>query len=152
VSVGTEYDYRVSADAAVQTTTVAQTPGRVDVLACTVSGCSTPTSADRLWLYAPGGPSVTSVTPASGPAAGGTHTTVGGANLGCPVGVWFGRRAALRFRSGMGALDCGATQLVTATSPPGTSGSGVAVSVQTVASYFTGRGRATTIARFRYRH
>jgi hypothetical protein len=151
VSAGTEYAFRVSG-AAVQTTTVAQTPGRVDVLACTVTGCSTPTSADRLWLYAPGGPSVTSVAPASGPPAGGTHVTVGGANLGCPLGVWFGRRAALRIRRGMGALDCGATQLLTATSPPGTPGTGVPVSVQTVESYFTGRARGTTIARFRYRH
>jgi Pro-kumamolisin, activation domain/Subtilase family/IPT/TIG domain len=152
LSAGTEYAYRVSGDAAVKTTTVAQTPGRVDVLACTVSGCSTSTSADRLWLYAPGGPSVTSVTPASGPPTGSTHITVGGANLGCPLGVWFGRRAALTFRSGMGALDCGATQFLTATSPPGTPGSGVPVSVQTVESYFTGRGRGTTIARFSYRH
>ena len=152
LSAGTEYDYRVSGATAVQTTTVSQTPGRVDVLACTVTACSTPTHADRLWLYAAGGPSVTSVTPASGPPSGGTHTTVGGTNLGCALGVSFGRRAALTFRPGTGAVDCGATEFLMATSPPGTPGSAVPVSVQTVESYFTGRGRGTTVARFRYRH
>ena len=39
------------------TTTVAQTPAPVDVLACTVTGCSAPGRQDRLWLYAPGDPS-----------------------------------------------------------------------------------------------
>jgi pro-kumamolisin-like protein/subtilase family protein/IPT/TIG domain-containing protein len=152
LSAGTEYAYRVSGAAAVETTTVAQTPARVDVLACTVTGCSDPGRQDRLWLYAPGDPSVRSVTPAVGAAAGGTHTTVAGANLGCPLGVWFGRRAALSFRPGTAALDCGATEFLRAASPSGAPGSRVPVSVQTVESYFTGHGRGSTIARFDYRH
>lgn len=152
LSAGTEYAYRDAGASAVETMTVAQTPARVDVLACTVTGCSEPGRQDRLWLYAAGDPSVASVTPATGAPAGGTHITVAGANLGCPLGVWFGHRAALSFRPGIAALDCGATQFLRATSPPGTAGSGVPVSIQTVESYFTGRGRGTTIARFSYRH
>lgn len=151
MSVGTEYAYRVSGDRRVLTTTVSQTPGRVDVVACTVSGCSSPTRHDRLWLYAPGAPAVSGVTPASGAARGGTRVTVEGANLGCPLGVWFGRRPALAFRPGSAALDCGATAFLRAASPPGTPGSRVAVSVATVQSYFTGRARASTAARFSYR-
>jgi hypothetical protein len=152
LSAGTEYAYRVSGASAVETTTVAQTAARVDVLACTVTACSEPGRQDRLWLYAPGDPSVTSVTPAAGAPAGGTHTTVAGANLGCPLGVWFGHWPALRFRPGIAVLDCGATQFLRATSPPGAPGSRVPVSVQTVESYFTGHGRGSTIARFGYRH
>jgi hypothetical protein len=151
LSAGTEYAYRVSGASAVETTTVAQTPAQVDVLACTVTGCSQPGRPDRLWLYAPGDPSVTSVTPAAGAAAGGTHTTVAGANLGCPLGAWFGRRPALSFRPGTPAPDCGATEFLRAASPRGAPGSRVPVSVQTVESYFTGHGRGSTIARFRYR-
>jgi hypothetical protein len=150
VSLGTEYEYRVSGGDTIATTTVAQTPGRVDVLACTVSGCSSQTRRDRLWLYAPGSPSVTSVTPAAGPASGGTRTVIGGMNLGCPLGVWFGRRAALAWHSGKGAYDCGATVDVRASSAPGTPGSRVEVSVATVQSYFTGHGRGLTSALFRY--
>ena len=152
LSAGTEYTYRVSGASAVETTTVAQTPARVDVLACTVTGCSEPGRPDRLWLFAPGEPSVTSVTPAVGAPAGGTHVTIAGANLGCPLGVWFGHRAARSFRRGIAALDCGATEFLTAASPPGAPGARVPVSVQTVESYFTGHGRGSTTARFDYRH
>jgi hypothetical protein len=151
LSAGTEYAYRVSGASAVETTTVAQTPARVDVLACTVTACSDPGRQDRLWLYALGDPRVTSVTPPVGAPAGGTHITVAGANLGCPLGVWFGHRPALSFRPGIAALDCGATQFLTATSPPGAPGSRVPVSVQTIESYFTGHGRGSTIGRFGYR-
>ncbi|HEX3833603.1 MAG TPA: IPT/TIG domain-containing protein, partial [Solirubrobacteraceae bacterium] len=151
LSAGTEYAYRVSGASAVETTTVAQTPARVDVLACTVTGCSEPGRRDRLWLYAPGDPSVTSVTPAAGAPAGGTHTAVAGANLGCPLGVRFGRRPALSFHPGIAALDCGATEFLRAISPPGAPGSRVPVSVETVESYFTGHSRGSTVARFGYR-
>ncbi len=153
VSAGTEYAYRVLRGRTIETTTVAQTPARIDVLACTVSGCSSPVARDRLWLYAPGAPAVTSVTPATGSPAGGTHTTVSGFNLGCPLEVWFGQRAALAFRSATATLDCGALTSVRAAAPPGAPGSRVAVSVATVESYFTGHGRrgGAGAARFTYR-
>jgi hypothetical protein len=151
VSAGTDYAYRLLGRGSMRTTTVSQTPARVDVMACTVSGCSAPSRGDRLWLYAPGTPAVRTLTPAAGSPAGGTRVTVQGSNLGCPLGVWFGRRAALSFRPGLGALDCGATAFVRAAAPPGTPGSRVPVSVATVQSYFTGRGRGSTSARFSYR-
>jgi hypothetical protein len=151
VSAGTDYAYRPVGRGSIRTTTVSQTPARVDVLACTVTGCSAPSGEDRLWLYAPGAPAVRTLTPAAGSPAGGTRVTVQGANLGCPLGVWFGRRAALSFRPGRGALDCGATAFARATAPPGTPGSRVPVSVATVQSYFTGGGRGSTSARFSYR-
>jgi hypothetical protein len=152
LSAGTDYTYRVTGPSALETTTVAQTPGRVDVLACTVTACSAPGRRARLWLYAPGEPSVTSVAPATGPATGGTHTRVDGTNLGCPLGVWFGGRPAPSFRHGTGGLDCGATEFLRAVSPRGAPGSRVPVSVQTLESYFTGHGRGATDARFGYRH
>ena len=151
VSAGTDYAYRVLGRGSIQTTTVSQTPARVDVLACTVSGCSAPSPGDRLWLYAPGAPAVSSVTPAFGSAAGGTRVTVQGSNLGCPLAVHFGRRAATSFRAGRAALDCGANAFLRAIAPPGAPGSRVPVSVVTVQSYFTGRGHGSTSARFSYR-
>ena len=74
--------------------TVGQNPGLVDVQVCSVTGCSSTAGADRLWLYAPGDPDVTSVTPGSGPAAGGTRTSIRGVNLGCVMAVFFGARPA----------------------------------------------------------
>jgi hypothetical protein len=150
VSEGNEYAYRVVGASTVETTTVAQTPARVDVPACTVTACSAPSRQARLWLYAPGNPAVASLTPASGPPAGGTHTTITGRNLGCPLGVWFGRRPALRWRPGTAVLDCGANEFLRAAAPPGAPGSRVTVSVQTVESYFARHGRGSTVTRFRY--
>jgi large repetitive protein len=151
VSGATDYAYHVSGGSAIDTTTVSQTPARVDVVACSVSGCSATARADRLWLYAPGDPAVTGLSPASGPASGGTRVTIRGANLSCPLGVWFGRARALRFRRGHAALDCGSNAFLTAGAPPASPGTRVPVSVQTVQSYFTGAGRASSSAQFRYR-
>jgi hypothetical protein len=150
VSAGTEYSYQVAGGSRLVTATVAQTPGLVDVSVCTVSGCSPPGHSGRLWLYAPGDPSVTAVTPGTGPAAGGTRTEIQGANLGCPLAVYFGDRPARKVRPGTGVLDCGATQLADAVSPPGAPGSAVPVSVATVESYFTRSGRGTSTGRFSY--
>jgi hypothetical protein len=150
VSAATDYAFQVSGNT-IATTTVSQTPGRVDVLACTVTGCSAPAPADRLWLYAPGAPSVSALSPGGGPAAGGTRVTILGHNLSCPLGVWFGAAPALGFRRGAAALDCGSNVFLKAGAPPGAAGSRVAVNVQTLESYFTGAGRGTGAARFAYR-
>jgi hypothetical protein len=117
-----------------------------------VSGCSGASPADEFWLYAPGNPSVSAISPTSGPAAGGTATTITGANLGCPIGVSFGSAAAPTFKAVKTAgLDCGSTEKLKATSPGGTSGSSVPVTVTTVESYFTGAGRSPTTATFTYK-
>jgi hypothetical protein len=151
-SSGTVYSYRVASDDRVDSSTPQVNPGLDDVQLCTVSGCSTATAADQLWLYPPGDPQVTSVSPGSGPAAGATPTRVSGANLGCPLQVDFGNAVAASFSAVKSDLDCGATTVVRATSPAGPAGTEVPVTVETVESYFTGGGRGTTSAGFTYTH
>jgi hypothetical protein len=149
-SSGTQYTYQVLSDDQLTSSTPQVNPGLDDVQLCTVSGCSTDSPADELWLYQPGDPQVTSVTPGSGPAAGGTVAHIGGANLGCPLQVYFGGTVAASFSAVQSDLDCGATTEVRATSPAGAPGTAVPVTVKTVASYFTGSGRGTTTAGFSY--
>ena len=76
-SLGTQYNFTASSDTKLTTATVAQNPAVVDTLVCTVTDCSAPTSpdndaADVLFLFPPGDPKIDSITPASGPATGGT--------------------------------------------------------------------------------
>jgi hypothetical protein len=151
-SSGTQYTYRVVADDQVRSATPEVNPGLDDVQLCTVSGCSAALAPDELWLYPSGDPQVTSVTPSSGPAAGGTATQVDGANLGCPLQVHFGDTLAASFSAVQSDLDCGATTEVRATSPAGPAGAEVPVTVKTVESYFTGSGQGTTTAEFSYTH
>jgi hypothetical protein len=151
-SSGTVYSDRVVSDDQVDSSTPEINPGLDDVQLCTASGCSTTTAADELWLYPPGDPQVTSVSPSSGPAAGATATRVGGANLGCPLQVDFGNAVAASFSAVQSDLDCGASTEVRATSPAGPAGTTVPVTVETVESYFTGSGRGTTSAGFTYTH
>ncbi|HXD64077.1 MAG TPA: IPT/TIG domain-containing protein [Solirubrobacteraceae bacterium] len=151
-SLGTQYTFTVASDTRLTTQTVSQSVALVDVQACTVSGCSATSPADELWLFAPGNPSVSAISPTSGPAAGGTATTITGANLGCPIGVSFGSAAATTFKSVKTAgLDCGSTEKLKATSPAGTSGANVPVTVTTVESFFTGAGKSPTTATFTYK-
>jgi Pro-kumamolisin, activation domain/IPT/TIG domain len=150
-SVGTQYAFTVNSDSSVSTQTVAQNPAIADVRLCTVTACSLNRPADLLDIYPPGNPRVTSVSPASGPAAGGTKVTIGGQNLGCPLEVFFGNVKAESVTPVKALLDCGSTASVHATSPPGTSGATVPVTVGTIESYFTGAGRGTTTARFAYK-
>jgi hypothetical protein len=150
-SLGTQYTFTVNGNTSLSTQTVAQNPALVDVQLCTVTGCSLNRPADLLYIYPPGNPRVTSVSPASGPAAGGTKVTIGGDNLGCPLEVFFGNVKAESFTIVKTLLDCGSTTTVDATSPPGTAGTKVPVTVGTIESYFTGSGRGTTTARFTYK-
>ena len=150
-SLGTQYTFTVNANTGLSTETVQQNPAIVDVRLCTVTGCSRNRPADLLYLYPPGSPRVTSVSPASGPAKGGTKVTIGGDNLGCPLEVFFGNAKAKSFTPVQALLDCDSTTTVRATSPRGRSGTRVLVTVRTIESYFTGHGRGTTIARFTYK-
>jgi hypothetical protein len=151
-SFGTQYTFTVASDSRLTAQTVSQSAALVDVQACTVSGCSPTSPADEFWLFAPGNPSVSAISPTSGPAAGGTATTITGANLGCPIGVSFGSVAATTFKSVKTAgLDCGSTEKLKATSPAGTSGAKVPVTVSTVESFFTGAGKSPTTATFTYK-
>jgi hypothetical protein len=149
-SDGTQYTYTVQGNTGISTQTVAQNPALVDVEVCTVSGCSSNPPADEFYLYPPGNPKVDSISPASGPASGATKTVISGENLGCPLQVFFGNAVAESFSPVQAILDCGSTEELRATSPPGTAGSSVPVTATTVESYFTGSGRSTTSARFSY--
>jgi hypothetical protein len=148
--LATQYKFAIDGGGNASTQSVGQLPATDDVELCTVSGCSHHPPGDELYAYAPGNPRVTSDLPSSGPPAGGTKVTIGGDNLGCAIGVFFGNTAAESFSRVPAALDCGATTAVDATSPPGPTGKRVPVTVETVESYFTGNGRGTTSARFAY--
>jgi len=149
-SVGTQYTFTVSSDTSLSTETVGQNPALVDVQVCTVTACSLNPKTDLLYLYPPGNPDVTSVSPSAGPAAGGTKVTIGGDNLGCALEVYFGNVKAESIKPVKALLDCGSTTTLHAISPPGTAGADVPVTVGTIESYFTGSGRGTTTASFTY--
>ena len=69
--------------------------GVVDVTITTTGGSSPPTLSDQFTYVV--GPSVTSVTPSYGPAAGGTQVTITGTNFAGLTVVKFGSRAASSF-------------------------------------------------------
>jgi IPT/TIG domain len=150
-STGTQYMFKVASDSSLSTQTVGQNPALVNVRLCTVSGCSRAVKADQLYLYPPGNPHVSSVSPSSGPAAGGTKVTVDGNNLGCAIAVFFGKAKAKKFTQGPSPLDCGSTSTLTATSPKGKAGEKVLVRVETIESYFANAGHGTSRARFTYK-
>jgi hypothetical protein len=68
------------------------------------------------------------------------------------TGVFFGTVAAATFSNGQALLDCGTTNLVHVTAPPGTAGSKVLVTVTTVESELTGSGPSTSSATFTYKN
>jgi hypothetical protein len=146
-SFGTQYHFTVNSDTDITSTTVSQNPAVVDTQACTVTDCSPPTSAnndpsDVFILYPPGDPKIDSITPNTGPASGGTKVTITGENLGCVTSVTFGSVAAVDATNAEALLDCGSTNTVTVTAPPGSVGP-VTVSLQTVESEVTGAPPAT---------
>jgi len=85
--------------------------GTVDVTVTTSTGTTPIVSSDQ-FTYVPA-PSVTSVSPATGPATGGTSVTITGTNLEGPLAVYFGQTAATTYHA---VSD---TE-ITATSPAGT--------------------------------
>ncbi len=149
-SGGTQYNFSVTGDTALRTHTVSQNPGLVTVEPCTVSGCAKGSRPGALVLYPPGSPSVTAVSPGTGPAAGGTPITITGRNLGCPLTVLVGGQPATSVAAMKSLLGCGSTTTTTAVTPAGTPGANVPVTVQTAQSVFTGHaGRSS--ATFGYR-
>ncbi|MEA2335758.1 MAG: hypothetical protein QOG40_2248, partial [Solirubrobacteraceae bacterium] len=103
--------------------------GEVDVTVTNPGGTSGGSGADR-FLYVPKGPrpTITGVTPGSGPAAGGTTVTLTGTGFVGVIGVHFGSTAAAGFTtSSAGSLSAvsppatAQTAHVTVTTPNGTS-------------------------------
>ncbi|WP_456791506.1 IPT/TIG domain-containing protein [Bradyrhizobium sp. USDA 4506] len=66
--------------------------GVVDVVVTTPGGTSATSAADQ-YTYAPA-PTATSLSPTSGPEAGGTSVTITGTNLANTISVWFGPNMA----------------------------------------------------------
>jgi hypothetical protein len=147
-SVGTQYNFSTNSNTDITTHTVAQNPAIVDTQVCTITDCSPATSAnndlsDVFFLYPPGDPKITSITPASGPSTGGTQVTIHGQNLGCVTDISFGTVQAETFTNQEAFLDCGLTDTVTVTAPPSTTTGQVTVSLDTVESVATGAPSAT---------
>ena len=150
LSLGTQYTFTPEGETSLRTETVSQNPGLVQVRACTVSGCSSPSPHAQLYLYPPGQPLVESLSPHTGPAGGGTQVRIRGGNLGCPLAVKFGGKRAPTFTVSPGLLACGSSEKLRALSPPGKAGKSVPVTVTTWESYFTKTGDAPSPARFTY--
>jgi IPT/TIG domain len=149
-SDGTQYNFTVTGDTTLRTQTVSQNPGLVAVEPCTASGCAKGSLHAGLVLYPPGSPSVTAVSPNSGPAAGGTLITVTGRNLGCPLQVLIGTQPGTSVAAAKSLLGCGSTTTVTAVTPAGTLGATVPVTVQTAQSAFAQHVGSSSAA-FNYR-
>ncbi len=92
VSFGTKpaTAYTVHSDSVITATAPPQAAGIVDITVTTPSGTSAVVTADRFTYTAAPTPTVTSVTPASGPTAGGTLVTIFGTNLAGATSVSFG--------------------------------------------------------------
>jgi hypothetical protein len=116
----------VKSGASISALAPAGTSGTVDVTVTAPGGTSATTSAD-LYRYKP--PTVTSVTPNSGPRVGGTSVTITGS------GFALGSATTFKFAAGAAtAVDCASTSVCTAVSPP--HGTAAAVDVKAkVASY-----------------
>jgi autotransporter-associated beta strand protein len=95
-------------------TSPAGAAGAVDVTVVTPTGPTATSPADHFTYQIPG-PVVSSVSPNSGPPAGGTSVTITGSNLSGATAVYFGSTLAT-------ALINNANRTITVTSPAGTSG------------------------------
>ncbi len=101
----------ITADSSTQVTATSPAgSGTVNITVTTKGGTSATSSADRFTYVTPA-PAVTGVSPASGPAAGGTAVTITGTNLSGATGVSFGGTA--------GTITADSSTQVTATSPAG---------------------------------
>jgi hypothetical protein len=112
VSFGADAATTFTVDSATQITATSPSGsvGTVDVTVTTVGGTSATSGADEFTYVA--APTITSVTPATGPAGGGTSVTIAGTNLTGATAVSFGANAATTF-----TVDSSAQ--ITATSPAG---------------------------------
>ena len=146
VSFGTvaATSFVVNEDGSIIAVAPAQALGTVDITVMTPAGTSPTSSADQ-FTYSAGAPTVTAVSPSSGPTGGGTSVTIVGTNLGGTVQVFFGAVAAEQFAAASAssvtavapAQDAGTVD-ITVVSPYGTS----AVSAS---DQFTYNGAAPTV-------
>ncbi len=108
--------YSVGSDSSISATSPIDTPGPVDVTVTTTFGGTSATNPADLFTYvAPPAPTVTGVSPSSGPTTGGTTVTIAGTGLTGASAVKFGGTAATTY-------SVGSDSSISATSPPGTLG------------------------------
>jgi hypothetical protein len=90
--------FTVVSDSEITTTSPMAPPGQVDVQVTTPAGTSMPTMADKFTYESVSNtPTVSSLNPSSGPAAGGTVVTITGTNLSGATGIMFGPNPATSF-------------------------------------------------------
>jgi hypothetical protein len=87
--------FTVNSATSIAATTPAESSGTVDVVVTTAGGSSATSAADQ-FTYSDA-PTVTNISPASGPAAGGTSVTITGTNFSGATAVTFGAAAAASF-------------------------------------------------------
>ncbi len=104
----------ITADGATSITATAPvgSAGTIDVTVTTAGGTSATSTNDR-YTYVTA-PAVTSISPTTGPATGGTSVTITGTNLANATAVKFGGTSA--------HITSDSATLITATAPPGTNG------------------------------
>ena len=108
-------------DAALSAITPGQAPGTYDIIVTTPVGSSNATSADQFTYEA--SPSLTAITPAGGPLAGGTSVSISGANFYADSTVTFGSTPA-------SSVTVNSSTSITAVSPATTSAGTVDVTVK----------------------
>ena len=106
-------NYKVNSSTSITATSPPQSAGPVDVTVTTPLGTSPDTSADQYIYLAL--PSVSAVSPPSGPTAGGTSVTITGSSFTGATKVLFGTVAATNY-------TVNSFTSVTATSPPQSAG------------------------------
>ncbi len=126
-----------SATSITATTPVGTVGSTVDATVTTPGGTSATSSGDHYTYTPPPAPTVTGLSPTSGPSTGATTVTITGTTFNGASGVKFGATAASGF-------TFNSPTSITATSPPGTLGSTVDVTVTTPRGERARRARPTS--------
>ncbi len=129
--------YQVVTDTQITATTPAHSAAAVNVTVTGPSGTSPTNAASRYTYLAP--PTVTAISPSSGPAAGGTVVKITGTGFATGAAVKFGGVAATSLKRVSGTA-------IKATSPPGTAGSTVDITVTTAG----GTSTTSSVDKFQY--
>jgi len=128
--------FTVSSSTSITATSPPASAGTVDVTVANAGGTSTTSASDQFTFV--GAPSVSSLSPKSGPVYGGTQVTITGANLSGATAVSFGGTPA--------GFDVDSDTSITAFAPAAEAAGAVYVTVTTIG----GKSARTTAARFSY--
>jgi hypothetical protein len=130
----------VTSSTSITATSPAGSAGTVDVTVTTANGTSTTSTADHFTFTSASSPTVTSVTPNTGPSTGGTAgIVIGGTNFSSVTAVQFGGVNATTF-------SVTSTTAITATSPAGTGTVDVTVTTSAGTSATSSADQFTFIA------